>query len=613
MNRIKFYYGFYCCFPTRHVFAIALLLLVCCANPVAPTGGPQDTEPPLLLLAEPENGAVNFEMDEIRLTFNEFVQLKGLQQQFLSSPPFIKNPETKVRGKTLFIDLDEDLRPNTTYSLYFGDAIVDFTEGNPLSNFRYVFSTGPVLDSMEMEGKIFNAYTLKPEKDVFVMLYDDYRDSIPYLERPYYISRTNEEGLFKFTNLRDIPYKIFALRDVNANLIYDQPNEEIGFIDSLVYPVAPVRIAKKTSVAENDTIMPDHMMDDIPEHDEEIEYQVDSIAFITDTLYAAVEDSLAQLKKDKALVIRVFTEVDSIQRIEKAEYLHPNRLQFVFRFPVKDLNIEAIPQIESVWKMEEFSRNNDTLVYWLQDIDRDTLLLVINANKAEPDTLEFSLDQLLVYREELKTDTSAKKLEITHNLPGRAPFEINKSIRLRFSEPVAIMDTSNIHLLEDSVRINPEISFSSLLQRELLIHHAWKDTTRYDLFIPDAAFTGIYGSYNDTLQHSFSTKAQSDYGNIKINLEHDLSYGQLIIQLLDAKGSMLREKVAGLGSKQIEFAFLVPQKYQVKVIHDVNLNGKWDTGIYLESIQPERVYIYDKVMELRANWDIEETFILTEK
>ncbi|HHN48750.1 MAG TPA: hypothetical protein ENN08_07490, partial [Bacteroidales bacterium] len=130
------------------------LMLAACANPVAPTGGPRDTDPPVILRSEPENGSVNFDAREIRIWFDEFIQLRGLSQKFLSSPPFIKVPETRIRGKSLVIRFDEELRPNTTYTLFFGDAIADFTEGNAIPNFRYIFSTGPVLDSMELSGKL---------------------------------------------------------------------------------------------------------------------------------------------------------------------------------------------------------------------------------------------------------------------------------------------------------------------------------------------------------------------------------------------------------------------------------------------------------------------------
>jgi hypothetical protein len=587
------------------------LVLAACANPVAPTGGPRDTDPPVILHSDPENGSVNFDAREIRIWFDEFIQLRGLSQKFLSSPPFKKVPETRIRGKSLIIRFEEELRPNTTYTLFFGDAIADFNEGNSIPNFRYIFSTGPMLDSMELSGKLVNAFTLKPEKEVFVMLYDIYEDSITLQERPYYISRTNEEGQFHFTNLRNIPYKIFALRDVNANLIYDMPNEEIAFIDSLVHPVAPIIKPARDSIQAGD-INGDERVPEKDEH-EHGEPENDELRDnYTDEQHQTTDDSLEKVKKDQAFTLHLFNEVDSTQRLEKLEYLHPNKLQFVFRFPVKNLKIEAIPAFDQPWRIPEMSSKADTLWYWLLDVERDTLKLAISAGKMETDTLRRPLTRFQEYRKQKQTDTIVVRLDVRSNLPRTGPADLHKPIEFTFFEPIASVNTERIELLEDSVRIFPEIKFRDEAQRFLLIEHTWKDTTNYDLLIPDSVFLSIYGHYNDTLQRSFRTGMRSDYGNIRLNLEHGFTSGQFIVELSDDRGRKLQQKIAALDCQQLSFLFLMPGKYQVKLIHDANSNGRWDTGIYLEGRQSERVYMFEKTMELRANWDIEETFIIPE-
>lgn len=619
----------------RHLAAIALLILAACANPVAPTGGPRDTDPPVILRSDPENGSVNFDAGEIRLTFDEFVQVRGLSQQFLSSPPFQKVPQTRIRGKTLSIRLDEELRDNTTYTLFFGNAISDFNEGNAIPNYRFIFSTGPVLDSMELKGRVVNAKTMAPEKDVFVMLYDEYHDSIPLLERPYYISRTNDKGDFTFTNLRNIPYKIFALRDVNANLIYDQPNEEIAFLNELVHPVAPVKPPKTKTKPANDTLIyeRDHIHENDTiiiqpednghdhEHsetvhedgqkldvtDQEIQIVNDTIELISDSI-AMLRDSIALEEQFKALTLFLFTEVDSVQRLEKSEYLHPNRLRFVFRFPVQELVINPIPPFDETWKLPEMSSKSDTLIYWLLDIERDSLFLEVSASKMETDTLRLSLSGMHTYREEKKSDTTLTWLDIKTNFPRSGPFDINEPVILSFSEPLDSISAERIVLLEDSVRVEPEIKFLDELQRSLMINHTWKDTTSYDLLIPDSVFIGIYRNYNDTLQNKFKTRMLSDYGNLKLKIDHSFEEGQLIVELLDDKGKTLKRKIIGLEKEVIDFKFLIPGKYKVQLIHDANANGRWDTGVYLKGIQPEKVYMFGKELELRANWDLEETF-----
>jgi hypothetical protein len=115
------------------------------------------------------------------------------------------------------------------------------------------------------------------------------------------------------------------------------------------------------------------------------------------------------------------------------------------------------------------------------------------------------------------------------------------------------------------------------------------------------------------LQNKFKTRMLSDYGNLKLKIDHSFEEGQLIVELLDDKGKTLKRKIIGLEKEVIDFKFLIPGKYKVQLIHDANANGKWDTGVYLEGIQPERVYIFDKELELRANWDLEETFTVPER
>ncbi|MBE0662130.1 MAG: Ig-like domain-containing protein [Bacteroidales bacterium] len=627
MSNKKTIPGILCNFPSRYFAMIVLLILSACANPVAPTGGPRDTEPPVILQSEPENGSVNFAASEIRLTFNEYVQIKNLSQQFLSSPPFIKTPETRLQGKSLVIKLTEELRPKTTYTLFFGNAISDFNEGNPLDNYRFVFSTGAVLDSMELKGKVLNAKTLLPEKEVFVMLYDSYEDSIPMLERPYYISRTNDKGDFTFTNLRDIPYKIFALRDVNANLIYDQPNEEIAFLETEVYPNAPVRpqiadtlsevdtlVQEKEYITVIDTVLLHHPEDELSldlDYDKKDEYEVvlverDSLV-VQDTI--AANDSLDISLETKSLTLFLFNEVDSTQRLMQSEYLHPNKLQFIFRFPVKGLSINPIPPIEEEWKITENSSNSDTITYWIMNFQQDSIAMEVIASRMETDTVRIALTQMQTYRADKQSDTTKTWLDIKSNLPRSGPLDIHQPIKLTFNEPVDSFDLEKILLLEDSIRVEPEIQFIDEVKRLAFLSYKWKDSTMYDLLIPDSTFVSIFGHSNDTLQQSFKTKMQSDYGNLVVNLAHSFSQGQLIVDLLDEKGVVMQQKIIGLEQKQIRFSFLNPVKYQVKLTHDINSNNKWDTGAY-PAHQPERVYVFDKTLELRANWDLEETFTI---
>ncbi|PLX12197.1 MAG: hypothetical protein C0598_06485, partial [Marinilabiliales bacterium] len=222
-------------------FSVSILLFSC-AHPVSPGGGAKDKDAPNILGTSPENGSANFTKDKFTIEFDEFVELKDPQNQILISPPLRENPTYKIKGKSLQVKFNEELKENTTYSIYFGDAIVDITENNPRSNYTYIFSTGPFTDSLSLQGVVKDAFSLKPVEGCFVMLYKDdndtiTHDSMPLLVRPYYLSKTDENGRYRFSGLGDDDYLLFALMDMNGSLSFDLPNEQIGFIDSLLHPV----------------------------------------------------------------------------------------------------------------------------------------------------------------------------------------------------------------------------------------------------------------------------------------------------------------------------------------------------------------------------------------
>src|SRR6056297_107439 len=222
-------------FPLVMLPVIAVMLFSRCAKEMTTlSGGPRDSIPPVLVESEPPNYSVEFDSKEIEIEFNEFIQLEDMEQQFLSSPPFEEDPEIKMKGKGIEIELQEPLKDSTTYTLNFGNAIVDYTEGNPIRNFKYVFSTGKTLDSMRVEGRTYDAFNLKARENVLVMLYDELNDSVPYKRIPDYVSRTDEQGYYSISNLRQDTFKVFALDDLNNNYLYDSQEEQIGFVDSTV-------------------------------------------------------------------------------------------------------------------------------------------------------------------------------------------------------------------------------------------------------------------------------------------------------------------------------------------------------------------------------------------
>lgn len=205
-----------------------------CANIVPPGGGPRDSLPPQLVSASPKDSALNVTQQKIILNFDEFVELRNANEKLLITPYPSKAPLIESKLRSVTVRLKDSLLPNTTYVIDFGDAIVDLNESNQLKNFRYVFSTGPVIDSNELEGNIVIAETGTTDSTLFALLYTQQQDSTVVKEKPKYVARVDGAGKFKFTNLPAGVFYIYALGDADGNKQYSQLTETFAFLDSPV-------------------------------------------------------------------------------------------------------------------------------------------------------------------------------------------------------------------------------------------------------------------------------------------------------------------------------------------------------------------------------------------
>ncbi len=220
----------------RHLLFIIIsaLLFLKCAQQTLITGGEKDTTPPMvdtLKMEEPKNGSTNFSSPNIVIHFNELIALKNPDKQIIITPFLDKTPDIYTKGKKLMIDFKEPLQTNTTYIINFGDAIIDNTEGNIFSNYKYVFSTGSFIDSLQYNAFVYDAFTKKPEKDILVLLYKDESDSVVQKKKPTYFGKTNAQGLCNIQNIAEGNYKVVALEDKNGDYKFQIKEEKIGFIN----------------------------------------------------------------------------------------------------------------------------------------------------------------------------------------------------------------------------------------------------------------------------------------------------------------------------------------------------------------------------------------------
>lgn len=555
------------------IYAFIILLLASCANIVNPSGGPRDTTPPKSIKCIPANYSSQFNSNKIEILFNEFILLKDLKSQMIISPPLNETPDITVRGKTILFEFNEKLKENTTYTIFFGDGIVDLTEGNILSGYEYVFTTGISIDTMTISGKVVNAFSQKPEKDYYVMLYDKNEDSIPYKEKPYYLAKTNENGDYTLNNLRNIPYKIFALKDANNNFKFDQPIERIAFADSMVVPHYKPII--KLDSTHKDSLQKDS---------------------IKPKLNIGTQFSLKDL--------RTFQEIDSTQRLLRAEFVKKGQLLFAFRYPVKNLTIEVLDKFEQdKWKVEEWNATKDTLIYWILNPNIDSLSLIVNDNNQFIDTLNLKVRQKTTKNSKISVPKIYPDVNLTQT------FDFYKKISFVFPNPLMKHDSLAVMLIKVGDTTNTYAICTDAVHRNFIIKNELKQGDEYKLHIKENTITDIFGLTNDSLVYYFKTNTIEDLGNFIFNINIKDTANSYIIQMLNEREDVLEQRYIDRNTK-LSFKYLTPGNYIMKAIVDVNRNKRWDTGNYLRKIQPEKVIFYSTKITIRANWDLEENWEL---
>ncbi|MFL5765083.1 MAG: Ig-like domain-containing protein [Bacteroidia bacterium] len=560
----------YTCLP------ILTLLLTACAQVVAPGGGPKDTFAPKPLKYNPDSAQLNFNSKNILIDFNEFIQLKDLNTQLIISPPLKKSPEISVKNKTLSISLDksEELKPNTTYSINFGNAIQDLNENNPLKDFRYIFSTGNFIDSLSLKGRVENAFDLSSMEGVVVMLYSDMSDSTVFTGQPDYFAKTLSDGSFNLRNLRAGRYRLVAVKDVNSNYKYDGESEMIGFLN------APVDVTEKKEI----------MVDLFREPAKKT------------FLKKYVHDTYGKV---------------SLYLNQGSDSLHLNPLN----------NTD-----KGVQEYVEYSKDKDSVIYWFKNFQKDSLILELRNGTKVMDTLRI---KLVTLDEAKKSKKNPFKLKAISSPDGNQSFDLGSTLGLRFNHPVRLDKWIHAGLKADTVPVktaagepefvswfvpgdelklctidttmlaeDPEHPGEYVKAPTAMLFTDWKENTNYHFFIPPGTFEDFFGLTNDSIKVNFKTREEKYYGTVKVSLPNLTDDFRHIIQLVNESGKVIRESIERAPGA-VEYDYLPPGKYRLKIIYDGNNNGKWDSGNYLQKIQPEKVVFDAETINIRSNWDAE--------
>ena len=241
-----------------------LLFYTSCANIGSPSGGPKDSIPPVVVKTVPILRGTNYKGTDVRLTFDEYINMDGIAEKLVISPPMKKKPMIKMKGKTLIVEFQQDLRKESTYSLDFKDAVADNNEKNQIADLRFSFSTGQKFDSLKVVGYVKNAINQEPVEKALVLLhhqkeYTAFIDSVPD-----YIGTTDKEGLFMIDNVSPGSYRLYALTDADNSLTYNSNAEQIAFADSLIVPSAKYVARNDTVISGADTLVVSGHVDYLP-------------------------------------------------------------------------------------------------------------------------------------------------------------------------------------------------------------------------------------------------------------------------------------------------------------------------------------------------------------
>lgn len=520
------------------------LSLMRCANMQTPTGGPKDSIPPKLLAELPANLTRNFKAKIIELQFDEYIKLNNYQKEFSISPDVEKQPDYKVKKKSLIITLPDSLENNTTYTINFGKGLVDFNEGNPIINYNYVFATGPELDSLSISGSVKNAYTktFDPKEDlsVRVLLIPTRQDTIFGKKKANIFTSVDSSGNFILKNLREDTYRIYALKEENNDRIYNNPDELIGFL-------------------------------------------ADSIVLKED-----IKDIKIEYSKGKPKDFRV-----SEKRIQK-----DSRIALKFNQPLDSPSVRIIfPEDLQKDALYSYALSNDSLHIVLPKVDFDSIKFEISDKSNVLDTTLLRRSKNDKYDRELKP-----RLNITNKVD-----KINH-ITITSDFPIANIDKEKLILKEDTIsRRNFQLQKDTTEANIYHVRFNWKPKKNYEFIIEEKAISSIFNDTNKEYTTTFTLDETENFGDIKFTINSLDSNVNYIVQLMDDKMDKVIDSKYIINSSEIRYNKFPGGKYILRIIKDLNNNKRWDGANVFQKIQAEPIWYLDKPITIRANWEQSET------
>ena len=569
-----------------------------CANIGNPSGGPIDKTPPIFMRSNPTPNAVNVKDRKIEIFFDEIVTLKDPSTKIIVSPAQTEMPRMSALGRKVTVELVDSLLPNTTYTIDFSNSIQDNNEGNAIDNFAFAFSTGSVIDSMRVSGYVLDSRTLEPMQSVVVGLQSNLADSAFHKEKLQRVALTNDRGQFTIRNVSPGSYHIFALKDLDRDYKFGNPTEDIAFLDSIIVPSIGSREAADT------------VYNDLNE--------IDTIMRATRPAYFPNDILLSMFNEDR-----------------KSQYLANNlrvdstRISLTFAAAsdtLPSLSIVGRNDVPDQWYTLERSQTNDTLTYWIRPphlVSADTLMVATTYLRTDTasnlswgtDTLKFTFQRQKAKKKKKNEETdSLEQIRFMELHPlANGTQEVYAPLLLQTGTPIERYSREAFHLqrkLQNDTTFYPAeiksiaLRDSTLNRRDLMLKVDWEPGAAYTLAVDSLAMTDIYGLQTKPLKIDFNVRKMEEYGNIVFNIP--AVRDSAIVELLDGTDKVVLH--TQVKKHRAELLNLQPGKYYARLFIDRNGNGKYDTGNYDLHLQPEETVYFPGAINLKKNWDVEQTW-----
>ncbi|GJM59454.1 Ig-like domain-containing protein [Persicobacter diffluens] len=543
-----------------------------CANVRQPIGGQQDTIPPKLVTSVPQMGDINYRGKKFAFTFDEYTQPKNLKQKLLITPQTDVRYDFKMKKKSLIITFEEPLEENTTYNFNFQDAIQDINENNPWKNSVFAFSTGDYIDSLEISGQVTELMTGLPVKEATVVLFDVSDSLNIFTGKPEYFAKTDEEGFYKLSYIRNGDFRAYAFLDANNNLLNDAESEPSAFLTDTL------------SLSESQENL-DFQLLLVDGREFHVNSAKPSGKYFDVIFNKYVTDYEVNFLNPDEKVLHDFSVEHNGVRFFNPELRSEND-SIAARIIAKDsVNNEGFAEV--FIKFSESRRKYGEFLTEIVNINHDNPVPAafsekIRFNKpireVHPDSMLFAFDTLNFLQIDIE-----KELEWNENF-NEVTIRKNIGLDSIFLPPA---DTLFLDSLKaDSIYINQP---SPIVFKEV------------SLVLPKGAFISVESDSSEAISQKFSLARPEDLGSIAGRVI--TNYPKYKIQALSQDFKLVKELEPSENGDYL-FQNLKPGTYRLRLLIDENENGVWEYGNMLKNESPEPVYIYPEEIAIRANWEL---------